>query len=440
MLENQIRNYVTNLQSLRDFLELLDPILKNEPKKIFEKTKPVSSIPFYIAMSKISGKPFDSDISDEDLLKIYKGKIEIETKEVNGEKSIAKFRFSGKHAEGTSELILKLSSSLKRIDLLYKSSLITLMSNVEWFFSEILHTYFSSYPSAVGAEEKSLSLEDLNRFKDIEEARDYVIEKKVENIMRKSLREWIDTLKKKAKLRMSYLELSLDKMHEVQRRRNLLVHNDGIVNRIYLSDLPEELRGGLNIGDNITVELDYLNLSIELFELNCILVSAELWKKISPSDTQRAELLLYLAYDNLVKKRWKTTEGLSYFCMKDARMSQVYKKLAKLNYWLSIKRQGRWEEVVEEANGEDFSDVKRRYRLGWLALCEKKDEFFELVPEVIKVGDITAGELKKFPIFAEVRKDPRFSKISVKKIKAKKSTKKKKSRKKRKTKKTQKIL
>lgn len=440
MLENQITNYVTNLQSLRDFLELLDPILKNEPHKIFKKTKPVSIIPFYMAMSKISGKPFDSDISDEDLLKIYKGKIEIETKEVNGEKSIAKLRISGKHAEDTSVFLLKLTSSLKRIDLLYKSSLITLMSNVEWFISEILHAYFSSYPSAIGAEEKSLSLEDLNRLGSIEEARDYVIEKKVEDIMRGSFQDWIDALKKKPKLTMSYLDPVIDKINEVQRRRNLLVHNDGVVNRIYLSDLSEELKGGLNIGDNITVGLDYLSSSIELFELNCILIGSELWKKVLPSDIKRAEQLHYLTYDNLEKKRWKIAEGLSYFCIKDTKMSQLYKKLAKLNYWLSMKRQGRWGEVIKEAESEDFSVVKLRYRLGWLALCEKKDEFFKLVPEVIKVGEITAGQLKEYPIFAEIRKDPRFSKISVRKIKAKESVKKKKSRKKRKTKKTKKVL
>jgi len=309
------------------------------------------------------------------------------------------------------------------------------MSNVEWFFSEILHAYFSSYPAATETEEKTLSLEDLNRFGGIEEARDYVIEKKVEHIMRGSFQDWIDTLKKKPKLTMSYLDPVIDKINEVQRRRNLLVHNDGIVNRIYLSDLSDELREGLNIGDNITVELDYLNSSIELFELNCILIGAELWKKISPSDEKRAGLLHKLTYGNLEKKRWKIAEGLSYFCIKDAKMTQLYKKLAKLNYWLSIKRQGRWEEVVKEAESEDFTVDKRRYRLGWLALCEKKDEFFKLVPEVIKVGDITGGELKKFPIFEEVRKDPRFSKISIKKIKAKKSTKKTKSIKKRKTKK-----
>jgi hypothetical protein len=438
MLENQIRNFVTNLQSLRDFIEILNPLLHKEQLKMFEKTKAPSIIPYIMAMKAVSGESTFEDISDESLLKTFEGKVELNVKEVNGEKFLEGIKFSGKYAVGAHEFLNKLNQALKRIDLLYKSSLITLMSNVEWFFSEILHAYFSSYPSAIVAEDKSLSLEDLNKLGSIEEAQNYIIEKKVEKIMHGSFRDWIDSLKKKPKLTMSYLKPVIDKMYEVQRRRNLLIHNDGIVNRIYLSDLPEDLRKGLNVGDRISVELDYLNTSIELFELNCILVSVELWKKISASDTRRAKLLLSLAYDNLVKKRWKTTEGLCYFCMNDAKMSQEYTKLAKLNYWLSIKRQGRWEEVVEKANSEDFSAVKRRYRLGWLALCDKKDEFFELVSEVIKVGDITAKELKQFPIFKEVRKDPRFSKISVRKIKSKKSAEKKKSVKKRKAKKTKK--
>ncbi len=433
MLENQIRNFVMNLRSLRDFMDLLNPVLEDGPRKVFEKTQPESVIPFLIATRKMSCDSLVGDFDEAAFRKVFDGKIEVDIKEANGTKELVGIQVSGKHAVSSNEFLSKLGGALKRINLLQDSSLIILMNAVEWFFSEILHAYFSAHPEIVETDEKSLSLRDLGRFGSIEEARDYLIERKVETILRGSVLDWVDFLKKNAKLKMSYLKPTIDKMLEVQKRRNLIIHNNGTVNRIYLSNVPAELTVNLKVGDKITGDSEYLDSSLEMFELNCILVAAELWKKLSVVDANRPRVLSHLAYENLEEQHWKITEGLSYFSMNDSKVPEVYTKLAKLNYWLSIKRQGRWSEIAEDAKNEDFSAVSRRYRLGWLALCEDNDKFFELVPEVIKVGDITLRELKKFPIFVEIRKDSRFATATKKKNTLKKKTPKKKTPKKKKT-------
>ena len=59
----------------------------------------------------------------------------------------------------------------------------------------------------------------------------------------------------------------------------------------------------------------------------------------------------------------------------------------------------------------DMSAKSQRFQLGWLALCEKADGFFPLLPKVIKSKQFFKEELRDFPIFEEIRKDTRCKKF-----------------------------
>ncbi len=72
--------------------------------------------------------------------------------------------------------------------------------------------------------------------------------------------------------------------------------------------------------------------------------------------------------------------------------------------------------MAELRKAEDMSAKSQRFQLGWLALCEKFDELFPLLPKVIKSKQLSREELRDFPIFEEVRKDKRCNKFLPKEL------------------------
>ena len=116
-----------------------------------------------------------------------------------------------------------------------------------------------------------------------------------------------------------------------------------------MSQVAPELRKDLNIGSRIRVERQYLEKEFDAFELNCCLVALELWKKVVPEDAERADWLLEMVYKHLLEKRWGIAEGLAFFQAADKKNSKLAQAIGQLNYWLAVKRQGRFDSVRKES-------------------------------------------------------------------------------------------
>jgi hypothetical protein len=112
---------------------------------------------------------------------------------------------------------------------------------------------------------------------------------------------------------MSYIDTDLVTLTEVFQRRNIIIHNGGRVNSIYISKVHPSLRKDLPLNAELLVSPQYLAQSIDILELNMILICAELWEKVSPEDRARREILNSAALDHLKQERWAVGAGLSYF-------------------------------------------------------------------------------------------------------------------------------
>lgn len=429
MFKKEINIFVSNLQSLRDFIALLDPFLAKKSNKVI-KEYAADLTPLMLALNKLSPEDFELDVSEEVIHKLFPFKTYLKVKEEEGKRKGVSLSIEGKGASRFDKAMLEVAKSRERIELLYQNSLISLVSAVEWFISDMMHIYYEKYEKAVESGDKSFSLDDLKKFSTIDEARDYFIDKKVEDLTRGSFLDWVSFFKTKPKLCMSYLNEYLNDLVEACERRNLLIHNGGIVNRIYLSKIASNLRKGKKIGQKLHVSREYLDQRLDYFERNCLLIAAELWKKLLADDVERGDVLNKVAFDHMVKGRWFISEGLSFFAMNDKKMLERSVLIGKMNYWLSRKRQGSWHEIREEVEKEDLSAKGKIFELARLSMCEERNKFFKLLPKVLKADDINKESLNTFPVFEEVRKDKRFSEFSNKKKRVKKKAIKKKVKKK----------
>jgi hypothetical protein len=211
--------------------------------------------------------------------------------------------------------------------------------------------------------------------------------------------------KDKPKLGLGYLESDAAQISEVFKRRNLIVHNGGKVSRRYLDEVEEEFHATAKLGERIEVDPEYLQKAIDVFEKSFILLCAELWKKLLPSDETRA-LLNRLAMSHLIAGRWEMARGFSIFLMGDKNQSEYVRLCAEINYWQSFKWSGNYSEISGEVEKADFSAKGILFQLAKAAIVGNHTDFLKKLPKALDTGELSTESLKEWPLFQEVRKLP----------------------------------
>lgn len=424
MFDKQIVDFNENILSLRDFVDLIEPILIKRFKEHDEKVQPL----FLKAALKdlLEKKPETLEDGEqtkfEELQKeldkkihsIYNDNIEVafESLEQDGAKTTARsLTIKASNPIDFDTYFENARKSSGHIELLYKNSLISLLSSVEWFFAQVLHFYYDKFPDSAGINDKNLKLSDLKTFPSIKDAEKHLIELKIEDVLRGNFESWIELLKKDLKLGLGYLDSIKDELIEIYQRRNLLVHNGGVVNSIYFSKVKQELRKDVEIGEEIEIDKDYLDNAICKLQLSFILIGAELWKKLDANDKNRGDILTDIIYENVLKSRWEIADGISYFLINDAKMGTTDKVVAQLNNWLCKKRMKKYDTIKQDIEKADYSDKKEIFQLALSALKEDKEEFFELLPIALDSRQINILRLEEFPIMEEMRATEEYKKF-----------------------------
>lgn len=428
MLSDHIKSFNSNILSLREFVDLIEPFLREKSKEHQDKIAP-------LLLKGLTSKILDDvenleedkreklvkakEEYDDKIYEIFKEKIEVEldgeaTNLKDGGVISAGLKITHRGGIDIKTYFDNARKSEEHIHELYKNSLLSLLSSVEWFFSQILHSFYAENSESSGISKKTLTFSEIRELGSIEDAEKYLIDVKIEEILRSSFEDWTNLLKGELKLNMGYLDSVKENLIEVYQRRNLYVHNGGEINSIYLSKVDQSLIGDLKRGDRITLNKEYLDDAIRKLHLTFILIASELWKKLAPDDKDRGEILIDISFENLIESRWDIAEGISYFIMKDAKMETVDKAVAQVNYWLCKKRLGNFDEVKKEVDTADFSDRKNIFQLALFALREEVDEFFQLLPDTLDSRQLNTERLESFPIFQEMRETDKYKEFKKK--------------------------
>ena len=413
MFSEEIHDFTNSMDAIRGFVDSLEPVLIKRIDENFEANSENLGI-LLLALQDLSSTTEDSQsfsLPEETKKKIkedFKGDFEfiIENGNINI-KTVGEDAFKFGIAINT----YKTLNQQKK--LLYKSSLMSIISTVEGFLASMLHKYFKTYsteisPALIIKKDKQFSLSELESFKDIEDAKNYIVETKIENLIRCSFTEWIIFFKEKLSLSMGYLKDQEDVLNEIFQRRNVVVHNQGIVNSIYLAKVAEQFRKGVEKGETIDLSRPYLDSVINKLEFNFALIALELWKKRVAKDNNRANLLTGIISEHVVEKRWDIIKGYSTFLMNDSKCSQVDKTFATVNYWLACKRNGEFEQIKDKISSEDFSAYTLDFQICKAALLNKNEEVLTKMSKALDQGIFGIADVKVWPIFDEIREEDKY--------------------------------
>jgi hypothetical protein len=410
--QGAIEGLSQNLEALRDFAEFFRSFLESQSMETVQKDEfDVDAIIAALHLAGIRPEPGMQTIPEEEIEKLVSAmssKYQIKVSEPN-ERGIREITFGVLPSQSTWDSMVALSRQHTRQRMLYASVLMNLTSVVELFFSRLFHIHFARHPGAIDTKDKIFSFGDLADFETIDDARQHHIRTKIENLLRGPFDDWIAYLRSNLKLPLKYLTDDQPVLSEAFQRRNAIVHNGGLANSIYLAKVPEPVRPGIAVGDDLTPDVEYLDGRVDAFERSCVLIGSEMWKKNEPKCKERADLLNDLAYEHLRAERYEVTKALSTFVVGDNQASEEHRTTGLLNLWLCHKRVGNWSDKKKEAETADFSAKRLGFQLALAALLEDGDLFYSLLPRALQAGEITVEDICEFPIMEEMRKDPRFS-------------------------------
>ena len=80
-----------------------------------------------------------------------------------------------------------------------------------------------------------------------------------------------------------------------------------------------------------------------------------------------------------------------------------------LNYWQCRKWKGEYDAVSADIGKADFTAKDELFRLARFALLSDTEQFFALLPNVLKAEKLTTEQLRTWPIFREIRVAPEFA-------------------------------
>lgn len=294
-------------------------------------------------------------------------------------------------------------------ELIRQSVLITLTSSFELLLSNLLHRFYKRYPGALPPSDKGMSIHQLIKFDSISEAVESVVTQRVDALMRATPDNWKTIFIRTYDVDMNNLIGGRwQALVEVFQRRNLLVHNDGIVDEQYYRHIQKRASPSITIGDRLDVTSDYLEDALMLFtHLGCTLIDS-CWTRERPQEHElREESLLKIVLDCLLTGRWTIAERLCRYALSRESTSQDSELVYKVNLWLAQKRLGQWDQVKDEVEAADTGTLSPINALAIHSLCEDHESFFRALPVALESG-FSEQDLRSWPVFQEMRGLPEF--------------------------------
>jgi len=293
-----------------------------------------------------------------------------------------------------------------------ESLFVSLISQYDAFLNRLLENLFEIRPEYLNSSERNLSYSQLVEFKNIDKAREYIIEKEIETILRKSHTDHFEYIENKINIPLRK-NLPVWKIFiEITERRNILVHNDGRVSNQYLTKCREkkcDLKD-VKINDRLSVTPEYFNNAYACLYEIAVKLTHTIWRKLLKENLEDADRKLNdICFDLISSGQFALVDILLEFaCNQKQHHNEALKNVFVVNQSLSQYLQGEKENAKNIIEKKDWSASSDDFKLAHLVLTEKFEESYELMIKIGDDGEIDKENYMTWPLFYKLRKEEEF--------------------------------
>jgi hypothetical protein len=301
------------------------------------------------------------------------------------------------------------------LDLLPVNFIVSFVSQYDAFLGRLIKTIFHHKPELLNNSEKNLLFSELLKFKSIDEAREFVVEKEVESVLRDSHLKQFKWLENKLNIPLRKDLPSFSSFIEITERRNLFVHCNGFVSRQYIEICKENSVDDIEkvtLGEKLKVTPAYFGKCYSVLLEIGVKLGQVIWRKLLPEQLEDADDHLNNVCFELLKKGHKklalnlltfATETLKKHHNQEIMCIFIINKA--LAYYLSDKKK----EASKILSGHDWSAASDKFKLAVSVLNEDFENAIILMKSIGKNNDIIPKEAyQEWPLFTEFRKRDDF--------------------------------
>ena len=291
--------------------------------------------------------------------------------------------------------------------------IIGLVSAYDVFLSNLIRCIFVIRPDLLSSLERNISFKDLVEIGSVEAARERMIEKEVESVLRDSHSQQIDWLEKKLDIPLRKDLKIWPEFIELCERRNLLSHTDGIVSSQYLSVCKQhnisvnDVVGGRRLG----ITPKYYQRSVYVILEFGIKLTQVVWRKLSPDKINDADLELdKSAYRLILRRRYDEATTLLRFGLYEMKKhgDEATRKRMVVNLANAEKLRGNKDEVEKILQSEDWSAATDAFLVCVAAVRDDVQTVIRLMKPAVTAGHLKIADFQDWPVFEKVRSDQVF--------------------------------
>ncbi|MCG9910521.1 MAG: hypothetical protein MH137_04390 [Flavobacteriales bacterium] len=321
------------------------------------------------------------------------------------------------HIRKNTQLRKSVDNSTTAIKIIKRNFLVSIISQFDTYVSDLIKAIFEVRPEIIQNSEKQLTFSELNRFKSIQDAQDYIIEKEIETVLRESYTEQFKWFENKLKIQLRK-DLSIwETFIEITQRRNLFVHNDGKISTQYLNVCKEnnvQLDDKLKVGDELDVGLKYFDKSFKcLFEIG-VKLNQVIRRNLLPDELEKADnSFLNISFELIQNSQLDLAKTLYDFS--DKYIKKYSNEDLKLRILLNRAQTYKWldkeKECTEIINSIDWTATGDLFKLASKVLI---DDYVSACEIMKNIGDnekvLNKTFYKDWPIFKKFRVTDEFKK------------------------------
>lgn len=259
-------------------------------------------------------------------------------------------------------------------------------------------------------ESKQISLIDIIKAKDIND----VIYKQIDIEVENKMFDAVKTLKSVCSIEHIEINKNEDLIvnyEELNARRNVCIHNRGIVNDKYLAVINNE--HGIKKGDILNTNPNYFNDAINLIykiELSLVFELCVKFDDKKGTFDWNNELSNIIFDDLLCDNKYNVCKHIYKIMSKCNSFDFEHKTMYRINYINSCKQLHEKEEVEKELSNLDLSIAKKEFEIAKLCLQDKNKEVYDKIKEDYP-EPYNAETIRDWPIFIDFRKSEYYSKL-----------------------------
>jgi hypothetical protein len=323
-----------------------------------------------------------------------------------------------KHINKYLDLDKKAQNSFLAQRLIQRNFIVSLVSQFDAYVGSLIRKIFIIRPELLNGSERNLSYSKLSEYNSIDEAKEYIVEKEIESVLRDSHINQFKWLENKLNMPLTKDLPSWCDFIEITERRNLFVHSNGIISSQYLSVCNKHNVKSdriLTTGQELAVDEKYFSKAYSvLFEIG-VKLSQVIWRKLVPHDLNDADLALNdIIYRLLQRKEFKLAINLSEFATQILKKhsSQEFKLVFNVNKAQAYKWDEQEDTCRKMMKNMDWSAMSDKFKLSKSILLDDYDTVYKLMRKIGKdEEELPQVGYKEWPLFNKVRLEKEFKDV-----------------------------